>query len=40
MDDDLNTPCRHAASPVTCTACLNEAVREADVLADLEMDDE
>ena len=36
MDEDLNTPCRHGESPVTCTTCLNDTVRETDILADLE----
>lgn len=35
-DADLNTPCRHGSSPVTCPRCLDAAVHEADVLADLE----
>lgn len=35
-DEDLNTPCTHGNSPVTCTTCLNDACYEGAVLAELE----
>jgi hypothetical protein len=34
--DDLNQPCPHGHSVVTCVACLDEAAHEMAVLAALE----
>lgn len=36
MSDDLNTPCPHGNSPVTCQPCLNDAVDVSAALAEME----
>lgn len=36
INDDLSTPCPHGSSPVVCVPCLNDAVTETTILAELE----
>jgi hypothetical protein len=37
-DADLNTPCRHGDSRVTCVPCLNDEIEATVLLAGLEDD--
>lgn len=39
-DDELNTPCRHRDSIVTCPDCLNDEIEATVLLAGLEEEGE